>query len=190
MLKVTLPFFLVLALACSGENVKKATSTVVGKTVESTKGVASGVTEGIEEGRKAGSSVDGAMVVSTIEELNASGGVSVYAVVSVEGGSEVVVAFENKADTPMRITGLEVMALDSEGFVKRTSTPAGELTIPSKAKDRASFRFDLPAEDVGGVRVWGQEMTVPAPQKPAAAPEAEAPEVEGPSTGSSTAPGG
>jgi len=150
-------------LACSGSMFKSCTSTMVGKTVQTTKEVTSGVAEGIEEGRKAGTSVDGAVIVSTPAELDAHGGVALLSVEDAgEGAARVTLAFENKGEQPLRVTGIRVGVLDDQGFVQQpTSSPASELTVPPRAKERLSFEVGIPAAKVGTVRAWDRDLPRP-----------------------------
>lgn len=161
------PFFAsvgLLSLACSADMCRGITSAVVGTTVETTKEVTTGVAEGFEEGRKAGQSVDGAAVVSTIAELEAHGALSIYGVKAAEGGSDVIVAVENTSDAPLRVSGLQVVVLDDEGFVKRpTEGGNASVTVPARAKDQVHVRFDVAPEKVRTVRVWDKDLPVPAP---------------------------
>lgn len=152
-------------LGCSGDFWRSCTSAVVGKTVETTKGVTKGVVDGVEDGRKAGESVDGAFIVTTLEELQAHGSVSVYAVRSNGSGSDVVLTLENTAEQPLRVSAIEVLALDAEGFVKHPARGSSlTLTVPARAKDQLTVAFDVPAENVRTVRVWGADLPVPAPR--------------------------
>jgi len=144
------------------------TSTIVGGTIGTSKEIVTGGKEGVEEGRKQGESVDGAVIVTTAEELRANGTVSVYAVRAGVEGAELVLAFENQGDRPMRVGGLEILALDPDGFVLRPLKSPGELTVPSKAKDQLVVTVPGTPERVAKVRVWGEELVVPAPAAPAA----------------------
>jgi len=84
---------------------KQLTSMVVGGTVSAGKEVTKGIVEGVEEGRKSGESLDGALVVTTAAELAEHGGVTVYSVKAVGDEADVVLAFENTGDAPLRISG-------------------------------------------------------------------------------------
>ncbi|MCB9744275.1 MAG: hypothetical protein H6740_16880 [Alphaproteobacteria bacterium] len=155
-----IPVFSLLLLACSGDFWRSCTSTVVGKTVETTKEVSTGVVEGVKEGRKSGESVDGAVLVSSYGELEGYGEVRVYEVrPSGDGGAEVVLALTNNGDKPIRFTEMQVSALDAEGFVlEPTGKVEREKTVPPKAKDRVTVHFSAtPAE----VRLWDQVLESP-----------------------------
>lgn len=172
-LKPVLAVLCLFALACSGEFFKSCTSTVVGKTVETTKEVTSGVAEGIEEGRKSGSSIDGAILVSTLDELNTHGGVQVVAIEGTGASScRVVLGVENREATPLRLTGLQVRALDKQGFaVEPMGGAIGEVTVPPRAKEKVTIELGIAAEQVGSVRAWEVDLPlVPPTPAPAEAP--------------------
>lgn len=146
---------------------KEMTAWIVGGTVEAGKEVTSGIVEGVEEGRKHGESLDGAVVVTKLEELKANGGVVVRAVEADGAGSRVILGFDNASDKPLRISGLEVIALDAEGYTLRPSrTPSG-ATVPARAKDQVAVEFDAPPERVKTVRIWGEDFAAPTPATPA-----------------------
>ena len=162
-LKLVLTLMTLSLLACSGDFFKSCTSKVVGTTVETTKEVTTGVAEGIEEGRKSGTSIDGALLVSSMEEVAAHGGLSVAAIEVVDAAScRVVLAVENKGETPLRVMNLEVSALDKGGFVQRpTSSTSGEITVPPRAKERVMVDLAIPADQVGAVRAWNTDLALP-----------------------------
>lgn len=142
---------------------KEVTAWVVGETVQAGKEVTTGIVEGVEEGRKAGESVDGATIVTSLAELQANGTVSVREVRGGPAGSEVVLAFENTTDKPLRIGGVELIALDSDGFTLRPTGAVDGLTVPAKAKDQVVVAFAEPAEKIKTVRVWGLDLPTPPP---------------------------
>lgn len=167
-LKLVLALMSLSLLACSGDFFKSCTSTVVGTTVETTKEVTTGVVEGIEEGRKSGTSIDGALVVSSMDEVGAHGGISVVSVDAVDAtNSRVTLALENSGEQPLRITSLEISALDKGGFVQRpTSSVPGEVTVPPRAKERLVVELPIAADQVGTVRAWATDLAIPAPAAP------------------------
>ncbi len=157
---------------CSGDFWRGCTSTVVGKTVETTKEVTTGVAEGIEEGRKAGKSVDGATLVASYADLEGIGAVSVHEVTGVPGAAIVVLALDNQSDAPLRFSGLEVTVLDKDGFVQRAGTGALlQITVPPRAKERGEFRFAVSPDEVGTVRLWEEDLTMPSAPTPSVTPQ-------------------
>lgn len=142
---------------------KDLVATIVGGTISTGKEIASGVKEGVVEGRKQGESVDGAAIVTTLEELHASGGVSVYGMKDGAGGTDITLAFENTSDRPMRVSQLDVLALDKDGFAIHPSQKPGQLTVPPRAKEQLVVLVPGTADRIAKVRVWGEELSVPAP---------------------------
>lgn len=165
MIRPVLVAVLVVASACSGETAKDATGAVVGKTVELAKGATSGVVEGMREGRKDAPSVDGAVVVSTWEELATHGEVSVFAKSAVDGNpgaANVEIAIENKGDKPLRLSNVDVLGVDADGFVlKPVSGSLSSQTVPAKAKVKEAIRFDVAPAKVTKVRVWSKDLATP-----------------------------
>lgn len=156
-----LPLLALLTLGCSGDFWRGCTATVVGKTVETSKEVGTGIVEGIQDGRKAGESVDGAAIVSSLAELSGHGNATLYAVEPgpTEGTATVTIAFENTGDKPLRVTGIAIEVLDTEGFVQHAAERDDrELTVPPHAKDRATATFPVAPDKVGEVRLWGQAL--------------------------------
>ncbi len=168
-LKPVLALLSLSLLACSGDFFKSCTSKVVGTTVETTKEVTTGVAEGFEEGRKSGTSIDGAVLVSTMEEVAAHGSISVAGVEAIDGSnSRVVFALENRGEQPLRFMNLEFSALDKGGFVQQATVPAPtEMTVPPRAKTRVTMDLPVAADQVGVVRAWTTDLTLPAPAAPA-----------------------
>ncbi len=150
-------------IACSGGFYRDCTSAVIGKTVETSKEVTKGVSEGIEEGRKKGESADGAVIAYSITDLDEQGSIMVHALQdNGNGHTDVVLAVSNDGDQPLRVVGVEVVALDAEGFVhKPVSARTANITIPPRAKDKMAFQFNLPPTDISVVRIWGEDRPVP-----------------------------
>lgn len=160
-LLAALVVFSALTLGCSGDMWRSCTAAVVGKTVETSKEVGTGIVEGIQDGRKAGESVDGAAIVSSLAELNGLGTATLYSVEPgpSDGTSTVTIAIENTGEKPLRVTEISIDLLDDEGFVQRPQDKnSRELTVPPHAKDRASAVFGVPPRKVGEVRLWGQPL--------------------------------
>lgn len=154
-----------LLTACTAENAKEVTSKAVGKAVELSKGTAKGIAQGAQEGREASESVDGAKVVSTMEALKKVGGVSIMAVRPADGNPKqaaVDLAFENTGDQPLRVTKLDLMGLDKEGFAKKALRGDHELTVPNKAKAKLTVIMDVPADELATLRIYGEDFPVPA----------------------------
>lgn len=162
------------AIACSGDWCKDATSTVVEGTVKGSKQVATGIAEGVKEGRKAGESVDGAAIVTSMDELKKVGSLVVHAVEPAPTGATVTLAAENTTDAPMRLTDMKFGALDKEGFALKLSGGNSDTTVPPKAKERIKLTVEAPPENVGTLRAWGTDLEIPADALKEAPPEAPA----------------
>ncbi|AKU95982.1 hypothetical protein AKJ09_02646 [Labilithrix luteola] len=141
---------------------KDTASTITEKSISVAKETTKGIEDGVEKGRKSGESLDGATIVSNAADLAAKGGVSVYAISSEANGSDatITLAFENTSDKPMRITKLEVMALDNEGFVLKPHHAPSELTVAAKAKDKLTFSVASKSDKLAKVRCWDKELEI------------------------------
>jgi hypothetical protein len=148
-----------LSSGCSGEVAKDATAAVVGKSIEVGKSTVTGIASGIQEGRKNAASADGALIVSTADELKAHGGGLLGGITAAGDGADVAVLIENKGDQPMRVTGLDVLVLDTDGVVLRPSTPPErEVTVPPHAKARVVVAVPVSPHKVGVVRLFGVDV--------------------------------
>lgn len=152
-------------LLCCVAGCKEVTEEIVGKTVQVAKDTAKGVEDGVDKGRKDGQSADGAIIVSKNDDLTGKGTFSVRAVRPLgDAGAEIEVelAIENTADRPLRITQLEVLALDREGFVRHPKAPPAGFTVPPKAKDKLVVAFDAGSNPLAKVRIWGKDYDMPS----------------------------
>lgn len=149
-----------LALASAG--CKEAASTLIEQGVAAAKDTTKGIQEGVDKGRVSGESLDGANVVATATELAGKGAVSVFSVHGSDGSAdtEITLAFENTTDKPLRVTKLEFVALDKDGFAKKPADAASELTVPPKAKDKLSFSVPEKADNLAKVRVWDKDLDI------------------------------
>lgn len=161
-------------LGCSGEKTRKTTSKVTGKTVENIKGMLTGVVDGVEEGRKQTIGLDGALVVTTKEDLAGKVGISVYRLEDNPSGNAMLTfALSNQLDVPVRVSGLaqghNMVMLDPEGFAITLVSRERDITIPPRAKERAAFIFGAPASQCKTFRLFGEEVALPAPDVSSAA---------------------
>ncbi|MEJ1096766.1 MULTISPECIES: hypothetical protein [unclassified Pseudoxanthomonas] len=151
---------------CSGEDAEKTTSGAVSKAVELAKGAMTGVSKGVEEGRKASSSADGALLVSTGNELKSALDGEVLRTGQATDGSsvEVTLGFSNPADVPVRVTGLiagrHMTALDKDGYACETLSAAEEFTVPAKAKLKVEMVFDCGDKSIAMVRLFDVQYPV------------------------------
>lgn len=149
-------------VACQGDW-KETTAWLVGETVEKGKNVASGIKEGIEEGRKRGESWDDARIVTDLETLRAYGILRVHRVKTGDaaGTSKVVLAVINETERPLRLTGMNLLSFDKEGFAQDVSETPGDVTVPRSAKRRITFEVPISPEEVAKIRIWKTDMPVP-----------------------------
>lgn len=140
---------------------KDVAEKVTEKSISAVKETTKGIAEGVEQGRKSGESLDGATLVSSMAELADKGSVSVYAVAPTEGGTEVTLAVENTTDKPLRLTKLEFLALDVEGFTKKPGTAPSEFTVAAKAKDKLVLTLAEKPEKLAKIRVWASDFELP-----------------------------
>jgi hypothetical protein len=157
---------IIFLIACSGGFYRDCTSTVIGKTVETSKEVTKGVSEGIEEGRKQGESADGAIIAYSLADLEDHGSMRVHSI-EAKGDTQasVVLAVANDSEQPLRVVGIEVVALDADDFVhKPVSTRQKDVTVPQRAKDKVAFDFNISSDQIAMVRVWGQDLPMPEPE--------------------------
>ncbi len=152
-----------LLAACSGDNAEKAASGAVSKAVELAKGAATGASKGVEEGRKASTSVDGAVIVSSGEELKAALTGTVLSTDKDEP-TRVMLGFANDGDAPVRVTelsqGNRVTGLDSEGYACSTVQAVDEFTVPAKAKFKVELVFQCTGKALATVRLYDVEYDV------------------------------
>ena len=149
---------LALALGCTGENAKDATAAVVGKGIEMGKGTVTGLAAGVEQGRKNAESADGAQIIDTAAELAKLGSAKV-GTVAVEGeGSKIDVLVENTTDKPLRAAKLEIIVLDKDGVLTASTASDHEITIPAHAKVKVAVTTSLKPDQVGTVRLYGQDL--------------------------------
>ena len=163
-IRILVPFSLACLLAaCSGDNAEKAASGAVSKAVELAKGAATGASKGVEEGRKASTSVDGALIVSSGEELKTALTGTVLSVAT-EGSTVVTLGFANEGDAPVRVTelsqGNHVTGLDGEGYACSTLQAADEFTVPPKAKLKVEVSFQCADKALAAVRLYDVEYRV------------------------------
>lgn len=161
---MTLALLVVPGVGCSSEQVSETTARVVGKAVETGKGLTKGVAEGVSAGRKEGESVDGAVLVSSHAELAPHGRMWLAGTAGAAepDAATVTVIVQNDADHPLRLVALHLTVLDVDGFTPGSSTQAGEMTVPAKSKLRVALPVKLAPERIGEVRVWGETVSGPA----------------------------
>ena len=145
-------------VGCTGENAKDATAAVIGKGIEVSKGTVTGIAEGVAEGRKHGESKDGALIVSSADELALHGRARLGEVTATAGKTTIPILVENTADQPLRATSIVVIVLDKDGVVIPVDVADGELTVPPRAKARLEVTTAVAPGRVGVVRLYGKDL--------------------------------
>lgn len=149
-------FFFLILWGC-----KQTAEVVAEKGVKAAKETAKGLEDGIDKGRKSGESADGALIVSSKEELSGKGAVSVHSVSSGGDASKrttVTLAVENTTDKPLRLTKLEFSVLDKEGFAKKVEGAPAEVTVLAHAKEKIDLTVSEKPESLSKVRYWGADL--------------------------------
>ncbi|MCE0555941.1 MULTISPECIES: hypothetical protein [unclassified Motilimonas] len=139
--------------------------------VSFTKDFFGGINEGVDEGRANTTSVDGAIVVTNLEEFEQHLLVEILTVESVAESNNlrVEVGFKNQSDKQVRIANLDdqgnVLLIDSDGYITRlthVSRHLSELTIPAKAGQKHDFIFNADISKADKLRIWQKEMELAA----------------------------
>jgi hypothetical protein len=155
---------LLMSFAAAPPSCKEVAEKVAEKGMKAAKDTTRGLAEGIEKGRKQGASADDATVVSGPADLKDRGSLSVRAVrpsAADPKQADVELVIENVTDRPLRITNLEVLALDREGFAKRPTGTVHGVTVPAKAKEKLVATFEADAGSLVTARVWGVDHRLP-----------------------------
>jgi hypothetical protein len=148
---------LLLGLAASASyGCKRTAEVITEQTVKAAKDTTKGISDGIDKGRKAGESGDGAVIISSPDELRGKGTVTAHAVRRSDAGAatEVDLAVENLGDQPIRLTNLGFQAFDKDGFIKHPQGARNEITVPAHAKEKLTLSFDEAAVALAKVRYW------------------------------------
>lgn len=172
--------FLLSTSGCGGcrDTAKKATQA----TVETVKDTVGGIQEGIDEGRKGAEGADGAVLVTTHDELAKYIELSIMSLgpASETGGVKVVLGVLSKHDKPVRMANLQrkgsLVLLDKNSFATHLqTTPSNEdsITVQPRLKEKFTFVFDGDAEQTATLRVYGEDYSVPAAAR--TAPESDSP---------------
>lgn len=155
------PLVLLLCLAAStGYGCKRTAEVIAEQTVKAAKDTTKGISDGIDKGRKAGESGDGAVIVSSPDELRGKGLVAAHAVKRSDAGAttEVDLTIENLSDQPIRLTSLGFQGFDKEGFIKHPKAAQTEVTVPAHAKEKVTLSFDESAVALAKVRYWTVDL--------------------------------
>ena len=163
----TIACLTLMALGAASAGCRKMAESVAEKGAEAVKNTTKGLSEGLEKGRKQGASTDDAVVVTSLADLKGVGSLTVAEVRRARegGGTEIELVVDNTGDRPLRITRLDIIALDGKGFVKRPAASPPELTVPPKAKDKLVVAFEAGDGSLAKARIWGVDHELPAPAR-------------------------
>ena len=87
--------------------------------------------------------------------------VAIDELVEADRASTVELALENTGDAPLRLSGVEILGFDSEGFTLKTTSSPIDQTVPAKAKVKATVQLASEPEKVAKIRIWTQDLAVP-----------------------------
>lgn len=151
-------------------SLKEGVRGVVSGVVSSGKDAISGVKDGIDDGRKSGDSIDGAVIITTKDALQAYVTVSVLSVEKLNATEyKLTLAIRNNSDKTVRLTNLyeqkSLQLLDKDGFVSYVkylvNSAESDITVPEKAAVRARYTFSE-VEGVPAVfRLYGMDVNIP-----------------------------
>jgi hypothetical protein len=156
---------------CGGcqRSTKETAKDLTKATVETSKEILSGIKDGIDEGRKSTEGLDGAVVVSTYDEVAKYLDVSILSVKTPKDKGkdktvEVVLAVANKHTKPVRMANLKrqgsMVLLDGEGFASHLASGSpnnDEITVLSGMKEKFLYTFDGDAKTAKVLRLYGHD---------------------------------
>jgi hypothetical protein len=160
---ISMQLALLLGLAAStGYGCKRTAEVITEQTVKAAKDTTKGISDGIEKGRKGGESNDGAVIISSPDELRGKGSVAAHAMHRSDAGAttEVDLAFENLGDQPIRLTSLDFKAFDKDGFIRQPQAAHNEVTVPAHAKEKVTLSFGEQAGALAKVRYWTVDINL------------------------------
>jgi hypothetical protein len=166
MLKKLLLGMLLLSLVSCSDTQETATE-VTKSVVKFSKEMLGGVNKGITEGRKEAEGVDGASIVTDIEEIDNNIAIKIITMKSLlnDTKTEIEIGFNNLTDKPIRIANLSnqgtLLLLDADGYSFGLDSSKGyepDLTIPANAGKKHSFLFNLPAAKAKTLRLWNKDF--------------------------------
>ena len=148
-------------------SVSETAKGVVSNIVTFGKNLVDGASDGVTKGRKEGQSKDGAIVVSSLEELENNLKVKILNISSLgEGFTVVEIGFKNDKENPVRVIKLAnagaVLVIDNDGYASNIASGKNnptEITIPNSAGRKAKFIFKVPEESVKEIRVLGKTLS-------------------------------
>ncbi len=167
---IRIGILLVAVLSLSGCLDSKETAAEVTKNaIKFSKNVLGGISDGVDEGRKEAEGIDGARIVTDIDELERYVDIKLLMVRSLDDDkrTDIEVGFRNKSDNPIRIANLDdketVLLLDADGYAQEADSGSrygAEITIPPNAGKKHNFIFNVPVSKAKALRLWNKEYEV------------------------------
>ncbi|SQI41698.1 Uncharacterised protein [Leminorella richardii] len=174
-MKKMMPVLLILcatsAYAAEENTLKEGVKSTVSGIISAGKDMMSGAKDGVDEGRKSGDSIDGAVLVNDGENLKKYLNVSALKVEKTgDKEYQITLALRNDTDKIIRLTNLEeqksLQLLDKDKFVAYLKVPHMDVSVPANAALRERFVFAQQEEVPTVLRLYGVDITLPAPSAP------------------------
>lgn len=157
------------AQAEDASTLKDGISSAISGTVSAGKDMLVGIQEGVTQGRKEGESEDGAILISSKDELMKYVTVSVLKVEDL--GNErcrVTIGVKNDGDKPVRLTHLEqaksVLLLDEDGFsslLENPMTQGRDVTVQGRSATRVRYEFANVESKPKTLRLLDMDISIP-----------------------------
>ena len=156
---------LIFLMACSGEDTRENTASVVSGVVERLKALVAGVQEGTAQGRENTEGASGARTLTRAEAIHDAVSFEVLEVSTNEGETQVVIAAGTEAEQPIHIADVlaevNVILLDADGFATPLRSGDDTIVIAANARTRVTFVFAGEVTNARTLRLWGRETPVP-----------------------------
>lgn len=158
----------VAATEADSSPVRDAAKEITSNVISFGKNLLGGLSDGVTDGRKSSEGADGAIIVSSLTELESKLEVEVVNVSSHDDNTSVAeLSFRNNGNAPVRVINLlgkgALLMIDSEGFAYGLSSDVQnplEVTVPENAAVKEHFFFKGTANSLSAVRLWGREYTL------------------------------
>jgi hypothetical protein len=156
---------------CIDFSAKDAAKSVTESTVGTLKDVGAGVNEGFDEGRKGTVGPDGALIITTKDEVAKYLELAILSAkpISTEAdGVDIVLSVTNKYDQPIRMANLmrkgSLVLLDKDGFathLQDSSSNEDSITVLPGLKEKFTYRFNGKADEIVTIKIYGHDYELP-----------------------------
>ncbi len=171
MKKLAYMFLLISTYALSDSNndtslIKDGMKSITSSITSSSKDALSGFKEGIDEGRASGSSVDGAIIIYDLENLNKYTEIKVLkSEKTADTEYLLTLAIKNKSESAIRLTNFDdknnIYILDQDGFTSYLNGVQSDISIPKRAASKVKLKFSE-VDDVPSIlRLYDLDVKVP-----------------------------